>query len=161
MRKSLLLPLVALGALPVVTGCDEARARTTAGAPHTWDVAPADTVPTVARRLRTGLGPSNALRHEPLGDGRFVIVDWDNHGDLAILDATGGRTRLTHHNVEPWADGRALAIYLALLAIVAFARLRLGAHWPSDLAAALLVSGVWTAAVVYALRRAATVARRH
>lgn len=46
----------------------------------------------------------------------------------------------------------AIAIYLTLVALVSSVRLRLGAHWPTDIAAALLVAGVWLAAVVMSLR---------
>lgn len=51
---------------------------------------------------------------------------------------------------------RALAVALvaALTAVVAWARLRLGTHWPSDVWAALPVGGAWLLVCVLAVRRA-------
>ena len=48
----------------------------------------------------------------------------------------------------------AVGLGLAAMAVVAVARLRLGAHWPTDLLSAAAVGGVWLAAVLVALRRA-------
>jgi undecaprenyl-diphosphatase len=48
----------------------------------------------------------------------------------------------------------AAAAYLALLAVVALGRLRIGAHWPSDVAAGALIGAAWAAAVAMALARA-------
>jgi undecaprenyl-diphosphatase len=42
----------------------------------------------------------------------------------------------------------------ALVAAVVVARLRLGAHWPSDMIAAVIIGALWVALVVRALRRA-------
>ncbi|HET7231325.1 MAG TPA: phosphatase PAP2 family protein [Longimicrobium sp.] len=51
---------------------------------------------------------------------------------------------------------RILAVLpLALaLADVALARLRLGSHWPTDLAAGVVIGAVWLAVIITALRRA-------
>lgn len=51
---------------------------------------------------------------------------------------------------------RALAITLCMLlvVIVALSRIRLGAHWPSDVAAGAILGGAWLAALIVALRRA-------
>ena len=51
---------------------------------------------------------------------------------------------------------RALAITLCalLVVIVALSRIRLGAHWPSDVAAGALLGGAWLTALIVALRRA-------
>lgn len=54
------------------------------------------------------------------------------------------------------AAERVFAAFLlaAGVATVALARLRLGSHWPTDLAAGLVIGGVWLAVVIVALRRA-------
>jgi membrane-associated phospholipid phosphatase len=51
------------------------------------------------------------------------------------------------------------ALYLLLVCTVALARLRLGAHWPSDMAAAAIIGFFWVAMVVRALRAAESAAR--
>lgn len=53
------------------------------------------------------------------------------------------------------AGERILAVLLLLAAtgVIALARLRLGAHWPSDIVAGALTGGYWLAVVVVALRR--------
>lgn len=54
-----------------------------------------------------------------------------------------------------WAE-RALALLLtaALIGVVGYARLRLGAHWPSDEIAALVIGVVWLLWMIAALRGA-------
>lgn len=54
-----------------------------------------------------------------------------------------------------WTE-RAVACLLALAAIclVAVARVRIGAHWPSDIVGGAIVGAAWLAALVLALRRA-------
>jgi len=42
----------------------------------------------------------------------------------------------------------------SVVAEVALARLRLGSHWPTDIAAGLIIGGVWLVIVIVALRRA-------
>jgi undecaprenyl-diphosphatase len=42
---------------------------------------------------------------------------------------------------------------VAAVVTVALGRLRLGAHWPSDVAAAAVIGAVWLAAVAHAVRR--------
>jgi membrane-associated phospholipid phosphatase len=43
------------------------------------------------------------------------------------------------------------AVIGAVIALVAFGRLRLGAHWPSDLAASLIVGSLWVALAIRSL----------
>lgn len=45
-------------------------------------------------------------------------------------------------------------LYLLVLCAVTAGRLRLGAHWPSDVVAGLLIGAAWLAAVLATLRRA-------
>ena len=47
----------------------------------------------------------------------------------------------------------AIALWLAVVATVALARLRLGSHWPTDVAAGALIGGVWLGITILALRR--------
>ena len=58
-----------------------------------------------------------------------------------------------------WGE-RALATGLVglMVSVIGIGRLRLGAHWPSDLLAGFLIGGVWLAVVILALNRAAAVA---
>ena len=51
--------------------------------------------------------------------------------------------------------------FLLLLAVVSVGRLRLGAHWPTDLAAALPIGALWLAACLVALRRAGRATSPH
>ena len=46
-------------------------------------------------------------------------------------------------------------LLLLLVALVGVSRLRIGAHWPSDVFAGLLVGGAWLTTLILALRRAA------
>lgn len=63
--------------------------------------------------------------------------------------------------VYPWfrasrsAAERSLAVLVvvAICTIVALARFRIGAHWPSDVIAGTLLGGVWLAATILAVRR--------
>ena len=48
----------------------------------------------------------------------------------------------------------AISLHLVVTAVVAFSRLRLGAHWPSDIVAGAIVGALWLAVVIIALRRA-------
>lgn len=51
------------------------------------------------------------------------------------------------------------ALFVALVVATAAARLRLGAHWPSDLVAGAVVGGLWLVACCVALRPRAAGAR--
>jgi membrane-associated phospholipid phosphatase len=54
-----------------------------------------------------------------------------------------------------WPERLLVAIlFLAVVLVTAFARLRLGAHWPSDVVAALLIGFSWLAATIRAYHRA-------
>jgi len=56
---------------------------------------------------------------------------------------------------KSWIEKGVAWLLLALLvALVGVARLRIGAHWPSDIAAGLVVGGAWLATLIVALRRA-------
>lgn len=61
-----------------------------------------------------------------------------------------------------WIE-RALAVLLvlAMTGIVGVARLRIGAHWPSDIFAAAVIGGVWLATLIVALRRGEAAMQPH
>jgi membrane-associated phospholipid phosphatase len=44
-------------------------------------------------------------------------------------------------------------LYLLIILIVAFTRLELGAHWPSDIVASILLGAAWLITLILALRR--------
>jgi undecaprenyl-diphosphatase len=48
----------------------------------------------------------------------------------------------------------AVALHLTVTAVVAYSRLRLGAHWPTDIVAGAIVGAVWLVFLVIALHRA-------
>lgn len=54
----------------------------------------------------------------------------------------------------PLERGLAAVVFLLLIAAASVSRLRLGAHWPSDMAAAALIGFFWLGAVIHALRSA-------
>ena len=54
-----------------------------------------------------------------------------------------------------WVEkGVAWVLLVLLVALVGVSRLRIGAHWPSDIAAGLVVGGAWLLTLVVALHRA-------
>jgi undecaprenyl-diphosphatase len=48
----------------------------------------------------------------------------------------------------------ALLLLAVAMADVSLARLRLGSHWPTDIAAGMIIGAVWLIVVILALRRA-------
>jgi len=54
----------------------------------------------------------------------------------------------------------AIFLHLAVTAVVALSRLRLGAHWPSDIVAGAIIGALWLAVVIIAFRRAEAVGGR-
>ena len=54
----------------------------------------------------------------------------------------------------------AVVLWLGATGVVAWARMRLGAHWPSDIAAGALVGVFWLAVSIAALRRAEALGAR-
>ncbi len=77
-------------------------------------------------------------------------------GHTAKSLAVYGLLALFWARSTPSHGERLLAVALALLAVllVAVGRLRMGVHWPSDVAAGALLGGVWLAALALALDRA-------
>lgn len=92
-----------------------------------------------------GIATPGALSSFPSGHVVQAVVAF---GVLAHLWASTTRRR-----------GEALLAWLiaaAGVAAVGVARLRLGAHWPTDVLAGLLLGGAWLAVLLAALRRAET-----
>ena len=56
--------------------------------------------------------------------------------------------------------GLAVLLGVGMAVVVGWARLRLGAHWPSDIAAGALLGAFWLAASIAALRRAEALGAR-
>ena len=50
--------------------------------------------------------------------------------------------------------GVAWMLLALLVALVGASRLRIGAHWPSDIAAGVVIGAAWLATLIVALRRA-------
>jgi membrane-associated phospholipid phosphatase len=90
-----------------------------------------------------GIATPGGLHSFPSGHVVQAVVAF---GILAHLWASTTRRR-----------GEALlawGIAAAGVVVVAIARLRLGAHWPTDLAGGAILGGAWLAVLVVALRRA-------
>lgn len=90
-----------------------------------------------------GIATPGALASFPSGHVVQAVVAF---GILAHLWASRTQSR----------GEAALAWFIAAagVAAVVVARLRLGAHWPTDIAAAAILGGAWTAVLIIALRRA-------
>lgn len=55
---------------------------------------------------------------------------------------------------ESWAErGFAALLVVVLTAVVSYARVRLGTHWPSDIFAGVVLGGLWLVVCAVALRR--------
>jgi undecaprenyl-diphosphatase len=90
-----------------------------------------------------GIATPGALSSFPSGHVVQAVVAF---GILAYLWASTTRSR-----------GEALLAYviaIAGVAAVVIARLRLGAHWPTDILAGAILGAAWLAVLVVALRRA-------
>jgi undecaprenyl-diphosphatase len=71
-----------------------------------------------------------------------------------VLGAFGLLAYLWIERSASWVERVvAVLLLLAFAAVVGSARLRLGAHWPSDVAAGLVLGVAWLLALVVALRR--------
>jgi len=102
---------------------------------HTWD--------RPRPHLIAGGLASPGFHSFPSGHISQVVV---SYGLFVYLWARATRSR----------SERAVAVLLllALVAVVGLARLRLGAHWPSDIVAGALIGAAWLASVIAALRAA-------
>ncbi|MEP0547168.1 MAG: phosphatase PAP2 family protein [Rhodothermales bacterium] len=73
---------------------------------------------------------------------------------VSVLGAYGLLAYLWSERSESTVErGVAVLLVLALASVVGLARLRLGAHWPSDVLAAFVLGSVWAVVLVVALRR--------
>lgn len=93
--------------------------------------------------VAAGIATPGALHSFPSGHVVQAVVAF---GTLAYLWSSATRSRA--EAVLAWL------IAIAGVAAVVVARLRLGAHWPTDIAAAALLGAAWVAVLVLALRRA-------
>ena len=83
-------------------------------------------------------------------------------GHVALMMAVYGILAWLWFRASRSVLERAVVVVLlaALLLVTGWARLRLGAHWPSDVLAGYAVGGAWLATVLTALRRAETAGGR-
>jgi membrane-associated phospholipid phosphatase len=73
---------------------------------------------------------------------------------LQAVVAYGALWYLWCRSTGRWAERVTATILLVgVVTVVALARLRLGSHWPTDIAAALVLGAAWLALLVRALRR--------
>jgi membrane-associated phospholipid phosphatase len=76
---------------------------------------------------------------------------------MNVLAVYGLLTYLWIERSESWAERVVAGVsLLALVGAVGIARLRLGAHWPSDILAGAVLGATWLAVLVVALRRGET-----
>jgi membrane-associated phospholipid phosphatase len=101
-----------------------------------WDRARPDLV-------EGGIGSPGSLHSFPSGHVAQALFAY---GLLVFLWGRSTRSR--------GERALAAAVLLLVVGMVAVGRLRLGAHWPSDVVASLLITAAWTASVAYALHRA-------
>lgn len=87
--------------------------------------------------------PGGFFNAFPSGHAVQAVFVW---GMLAFLWMRVSRVR--------WERVLAATLALGIAALVTVARLRLGAHWPTDMLAGVILGAAWLAAVVRALRRA-------
>ena len=77
-------------------------------------------------------------------------------GHVALMLAVYGLLAYLWFRASRSTIERALIVVLtaALLGVTGWARVRLGAHWPSDILAGYLIGAAWLASVIVALRQA-------
>lgn len=93
--------------------------------------------------IAEGLASPGALSSYPSGHTAQAVFVYGLLGYLWL--------RRTGRAAEKAA---ALAAFLFVVGVVSFGRLRLGSHWPSDLAAGFLIASFWTFGVTRSLRAA-------
>lgn len=93
-------------------------------------------------RVAEGIASPGGLHAFPSGHAVQATVAF---GLLAHLWARAARR--TGERILAWG------IALAGVLVVSFARLRLGAHWPTDVIAAWILGGAWLAMLIVALER--------
>jgi len=89
------------------------------------------------------------------GVASLGVASYPSGHVLNVLSVYGLLVYLWVERCDSWAE-RVIAwgLLLMLACVVGLARLRLGAHWPSDVAAGLVLGVTWLGVLIVALRRA-------